>query len=163
MGLEPTTQWLTATCSTDWATSEQYLYINLFSYFFNIFNSQIPRVGLEPTRRKAPGSKPGVSTSSTTSAELLRGQESNLRPPGYEPSEIPLLHPASSQLIYLTKITLLGWQDSNLRMLGSKPSALPAWRHPNTLKNSGWRDSNSQPSAWKADALANWATPAYPV
>ena len=25
----------------------------------------------------------------------LRGQDSNLRPLGYEPSELPLLHPAS--------------------------------------------------------------------
>lgn len=24
----------------------------------------------------------------------MRGQDSNLRPPGYEPDEIPLLHPA---------------------------------------------------------------------
>ena len=26
--------------------------------------------------------------------EVLRGQDSNLQPDGYEPSELPLLHPA---------------------------------------------------------------------
>lgn len=27
--------------------------------------------------------------------QKLRGQDSNLRPPGYEPDELPLLYPAS--------------------------------------------------------------------
>ena len=30
----------------------------------------------------------------------LRGQDSNLRPRGYEPRELPLLHPASSVELY---------------------------------------------------------------
>ena len=30
--------------------------------------------------------------------QWLRGQDSNLRPLGYEPNELPLLHPATSDL-----------------------------------------------------------------
>ena len=30
----------------------------------------------------------------------LRGQDSNLRPLGYEPNELPLLHPATLNLVY---------------------------------------------------------------
>jgi hypothetical protein len=29
---------------------------------------------------------------------VLRGQDSNLRPPGYEPDELPLLYPALTLL-----------------------------------------------------------------
>src|ERR1041385_6286198 len=45
------------------------------------------------TERKNPGwSGPGV----LEEMRLLRGKDSNLRPSGYEPDELPLLHPAAT-------------------------------------------------------------------
>ncbi len=41
-------------------------------------------------------------------ADAVRGQDSNLRPSGYEPDKLPLLHPAStpnSILTYPNRIT----------------------------------------------------------
>ena len=61
----------------------------------------VPGTGLEPAHRKALGSKPSMSTNSITPAYdiiitiyILRGQELNLLSSGYEPDEIPFLHPA---------------------------------------------------------------------
>ena len=61
----------------------------------------VPGTGLEPAHRKALGSKPSMSTNSITPAHkqdnniiYLRGQELNLLSSGYEPDEIPFLHPA---------------------------------------------------------------------
>ncbi len=48
----------------------------------------------------------------------LRGQDSNLRPPGYEPDELPAALPRDN---IKCKWTL---QDSNLRPDGYEPSAL---------------------------------------
>ena len=36
----------------------------------------------------------------------LRGQDSNLRPRGYEPRELPLLHPAMQLILYQTGVDL---------------------------------------------------------
>ena len=79
-GLEPTTQWLTVICSTDWAIPEcitrGYILIQkhisrLFcTFFWTQFLIDLPRTGLEPAHLTAPGSKPGVSTNSTISAQL---------------------------------------------------------------------------------------------
>ena len=35
--------------------------------------------------------------------DWLRGQDSNLRPLGYEPNELPLLHPATGELSVVSK------------------------------------------------------------
>lgn len=75
MGLEPTTQWLTATCSTDWATSDhknkrQYRQrVNQGRQKANADARLLPRVGFEPTHRTALGSKPSMSTNSITPAQ----------------------------------------------------------------------------------------------
>ena len=51
----------------------------------------------------------------------LRGQESNLRPLGYEPNELPLLHPATTNIIFqkTNPLRASNWEekDSNLRKI----------------------------------------------
>ena len=39
-----------------------------------------------------------------------RGQDSNLRPLGYEPNELPLLHPAAPKLFYPDSEICQGWR-----------------------------------------------------
>ena len=71
VGLEPTTQWLTVTCSTDWATSDQWRQVGCTIDITPKIASdfiRLPRRGLEPLHRQALGSKPSMSTNSITSA-----------------------------------------------------------------------------------------------
>ena len=53
------------------------------------------RHGLDVTARPARGNRTQQKSAASAAAPLLRGNDSNVRPSGYEPDELPLLHPAN--------------------------------------------------------------------
>lgn len=97
----------------------------------------VPGTGLEPAHRKALGSKPSMSTNSITPAywhhklyNILRGQELNLLSSGYEPDEIPFLHPA----LHKTK-QMAGKPGFEPGRTASKAAILPLDDFPITTMN----------------------------
>ena len=74
-------------------------------------------MGLTDARQgRTPGRRvPGFESRSY----WLRGTDSNRRPSGYEPDELPLLHPA--QRFYRSR-------PHEVKLGSSKPGMLPTWR-----------------------------------
>ncbi len=53
------------------------------------------RAGASTARRQRPQKQKRPTRVGRVTAVWWRGQDSNLRPLGYEPNELPLLHPAA--------------------------------------------------------------------
>jgi hypothetical protein len=53
---------------------------------------------------------------------LLRGKDSNLRPSGYEPDELPLLHPATNILCVIATCYRVPKKNVNHRAILDGPS-----------------------------------------